>query len=238
MKNSLISKWRTLLPLSSLVAKVKRNVGLSGPIAFENTRQYWEDRYRSGRSSGSGSYGRLAKFKADFLNNFVAANDIHSVVEFGCGDGAQLALAEYPDYVGFDVSPLALEICRKKFRTEGRYRFFHTDVSLEEEGIFDLAISLDVIYHLVEDDVFHDYMYRLFQSSHRWVVIYAYNFEKPAGPRHERGREFLSWCENNARAWDLQQIVKNAYPYDPNNKGRTSHADFYVFKKRAECGDS
>ncbi len=237
MKNNLISKWRTILPLSSLLAKAKRKAGFSGPIAFENSRQYWEDRYRSGGSSGAGSYGRLARFKADFLNNFVEANNIHSIVEFGCGDGAQLALAEYPGYVGFDVSPLAVEICRKKFRKEGRYRFYHTDISLEEEGSFDLAVSLDVVYHLVEDDLFHNYMYRLFQSSRMWVIIYAYNFEKLSGPRHEPGREFLSWCKNNAGAWDLEQTVKNAYPYDPKNKGKTSRADFYVFKKRADCVD-
>lgn len=38
-------------------------------------------------------------------NDFVRARGIDSVIEFGCGDGAQLALAEYPAYGGIDVSP-------------------------------------------------------------------------------------------------------------------------------------
>ena len=48
---------------------------------------------------------RLAAFKAEVPNDFVRARGIDSVIEFGCGDGAQLALAEYPAYVGIDVSP-------------------------------------------------------------------------------------------------------------------------------------
>ena len=50
---------------------------------------YWSARYRRGETSGSGSYGENAKYKADFLNGFVQENGINSVIEFGCGDGAQ-----------------------------------------------------------------------------------------------------------------------------------------------------
>jgi hypothetical protein len=67
-------------------------------LHFKNSAQYWEDRYVNGMTSGSGSYGRLAEFKAEFLNEFVADHKISSIVEFGCGDGAQLALAAYPKY--------------------------------------------------------------------------------------------------------------------------------------------
>src|SRR5437899_4317923 len=55
-------------------------------------------------NSGLGSYDKLAEFKAEVLNGFVKENTIKSVIEYGCGDGNQLKFAEYPSYLGFDVS--------------------------------------------------------------------------------------------------------------------------------------
>lgn len=80
-------------------------------LKFTNSKSYWESRYQKGGNSGFGSYGRLAKFKAEVLNDFVAKNSIQSVMEFGCGDGNQLKLAVYPKYIGLDVSPKAIKRC-------------------------------------------------------------------------------------------------------------------------------
>src|SRR5689334_14993422 len=76
---------------------------------------YWADRYQAGGNSGVGSYGVLADFKAATLNDFVAANNVGSVIEFGCGDGNQLSLANYPRYLGLDVAKGAIELCRTRF---------------------------------------------------------------------------------------------------------------------------
>ena len=93
---------------------VRRLPGVGGALSarrnrhFEGSQEYWERRYAGGGTSGAGSAGRLAAFKAQFLNDFVRAHDVTSVVEFGCGDGNQLALAAYPRYLGLDVSPASL----------------------------------------------------------------------------------------------------------------------------------
>src|SRR5262245_48514617 len=84
-------------------------------LRFGSSRQYWNVRYVLGGTSGAGSYGRLAKFKAEVINRFVAENGVRSLVEFGSGDGAQLELARYPSYTGIDVSSRAVEMCRVKF---------------------------------------------------------------------------------------------------------------------------
>ena len=44
-------------------------------------------------------------------------------------------------------------------------------------GLFvaDLAISLDVVYHLIEDQVFEAYMKHLFAAGKRYVVVYSTN---------------------------------------------------------------
>ena len=50
---------------------------------IDSSADYWEARYRDGGNSGAGSYGRLALFKARFLNDFVRSENVQSVIEFG-----------------------------------------------------------------------------------------------------------------------------------------------------------
>jgi len=47
---------------------------------FPGSESYWEDRYASGGTSGSGSYGQLAGFKAT-VNEIVAEKQVESVLE-------------------------------------------------------------------------------------------------------------------------------------------------------------
>ena len=80
-----------------------------------NSAKYREQRYATGGGSGAGSYSEFAEYRAKFLNAFVAEHDIKSVIEFGCGDGSQLGLTVYPEYLGLDVSDTAIGACRKNF---------------------------------------------------------------------------------------------------------------------------
>lgn len=218
--------------IGPFLIKIKRLLTpCSQILSFNNSSQYWDDRYRLGGNSGAGSYGRLALFKAEFLNEFVITNKVNSVVEYGCGDGAQLTLANYSSYTGFDVSPHAIEICRNKFLEKNNYEFFVTTERSNKEGTFDLAISLDVIYHLVENDEYELYMHRLFSASSRYVIIYAYNFNKTYVAKHEMGREFVSWCSENYPNWTLSNFKKNKYPYNSADPINTSQSDFYIFTK-------
>lgn len=61
---------------------------------------------------------RRLSFKSTFLNQFVLENNINSVIEWGCGDGAQLTLARYPLYTGIDISETIVEDCRKRFAVD------------------------------------------------------------------------------------------------------------------------
>jgi SAM-dependent methyltransferase len=190
---------------------------------------YWDRRYDTGGNSGAGSYGRLARFKADTLNRFVAENDITTVVELGCGDGAQLALAQYPRYLGLDVSETAVEMCRARFAGDGTKRF--AVIGEDEAGRHDLALSLDVIYHLIEDQVFDRYMSDLFASSTRYVAIYSSNEEKDGGATHVRHRRFTDWIDANRPEWRLVDHVPNPYPYERELPLETSFADFHFFAR-------
>lgn len=221
MKKELKYFLEGLPAIGSLISKVTRK-----DYEFANSAAFWDDRYRSGEGSGSGSNSRLANFKASFLNDFVARHGVVSVLELGCGDGNQLSLARYPEYTGVDVSQEALEMCRSRFAADPTKTFIPADNPV---GEFDLVLSLDVIYHLVEDDIYEPYMGNLFNHAKRFVVIYSSNFERSTSARHVRHRKFTRWIELRQPGWKLQSVTKNVYPFKPSDPANTSWADFYVF---------
>ena len=197
---------------------------------FHGSEHFWEQRYSTGGTSGPGSYNHLAEFKAEILNKFVRENLISNVIEYGCGDGNQLRLADYPNYLGFDISSTAVAICRQSFANDATKNF---KSMREYDGeTAPLTLSLDVIYHLVEDEVFHSYMHRLFNSSERFVIIYSSNTDinPPGLAPHVRHRNFTKWVEQNKPNWRLAHYIPNRYPLKDDQK-KESFADFYVFEK-------
>lgn len=196
---------------------------------FLGSESYWENRYQAGGNSGDGSYGNLAKYKSDFITAILSEYRIRSVVEFGCGDGNQLGLVNYENYTGLDVSLSAVEICRQKYAKNSNYSF--DLLSNFRGGYFDLAVSLDVIYHLVEDDIYEKHMELLFQSSRSFVLIYSSNFDT-CGNEHVRHRQFTIWVETNQPDYELILFEQNPYNADnPVVEGKRSSADFYLFQK-------
>ena len=197
---------------------------------FSSSGEYWEQRYQRGKNSGAGSYNHLAEFKAETLNRFVADQQISTVIEYGCGDGNQLSLAEYPSYIGFDVSAKAISICEQHFASDPSKTFKLMDSYSNERA--ELTLSLDVVYHLVEDAVFENYMARLFDSAERFVIIYSSNTDNNTEEKnpHVRHRQFSRWVESNRPEFALIQHIPNRYPFKGDNK-TGSFADFYIYER-------
>lgn len=200
------------------------------------SKDYWQQRYEEGGNSGAGSYGRLAEYKTHFLNNFVKNNSIKTVIEFGSGDGNQLRDTRYPSYLGLDVSETSIEACSKLYSKDPTKSFLHYTPNLfnDDQGFIsaDLTLSLDVIFHLIEDAVFEIYIKQLFRASNKFVVIYASNRDEynPSIP-HLRHRKFTEFISKNIKGWELDQVEKNPYPYSPSDPDNTSFSDFFVYKK-------
>jgi SAM-dependent methyltransferase len=192
---------------------------------------YWDRRYKTGRTSGAGSYGRLAWFKAEVINRFCAEHDVRSVIEWGCGDGNQLELYEFPRYVGADVSSTSIKMCRERFDDPSKTFLLAADVT-PAIGRFDLSMAIDVIFHLVEDDVFDRFMEGLFDYSSRFVCIYSSNTNRKTLHRHVRHRRFTDWIERNRPEWRLDTFVRNRHrvPIGFENKYFT-FCDFYFFAR-------
>jgi len=99
----------------------------------------------------------------------------------------------------------------------------------------DLTLSLDVIFHLLEDEVFDQYMQRLFNSSNRFVIIYSSNTDeqKMAMCEWVKHRKFTDWADNNMPEWELARFIPNKYQFIKYGEDSTSSfSDFYIYIKR------
>jgi hypothetical protein len=217
----------------SFVKNWKRNREKS---KFPGSGDYWEERYRSAGNSGSGSYDHLAKFKAEFLNDFVAKNNIKTVMEFGCGDGNQLTMANYPQYIGLDVSPSAVKLCYNRFKADKSKSFYvyNSLAFVDNARLFqaDVTMSLDVLYHLVEKEIFEAYLRHLFNASNRYVIIYASDYDQSEEPvhQHENRRKFSDFINTSLKEWKLKEVIKNKFPVEQ-YKEKGSLSDFFVYEK-------
>ena len=196
--------------------------------SFRSSKSYWERRYRLGGTSGEGSSGQLAEFKAEVLNRFVRDHDIARVIEYGCGDGQQLALADYPLYLGLDVSRTCIEHCQVSFKDDRSKSFLWyepaTAVRLDNFIKGDLVLSLDVIYHLVEDAVYERYLDDLFAAAGRFVIIYSSDKDEPQRLPHVRHRRFTHHVAQRFADFSLVDHIENRHQHK-------SPCSFFVFAR-------
>jgi len=196
-----------------------------------NSKKYWEKRYSTNNNSGSGSYNHLAKFKAKIINDFINKRDIISIIDYGVGDGNQLKLinTQNKTYIGIDVSPTIIDKCKKMFANDNTKKFIlDTEINGDKAN---LTLSCDVIYHLIEDDVYENYMKNLFEMSNKYVIIYAKD-EDINHAQHVKFRKFTNYIKTYLRSWELIQKIPNKYPQTilGKNNENTSPSDFYIFE--------
>lgn len=214
----------------SIRAWVRRRA--PGTSSIFDASEYWESRYARGGTSGEGSYGRLAEFKAEVLNRFIDEHECASAIEFGCGDGNQLSLLTVPAYIGLDVSRTVVQRCIKRFEHDDTKSFFLFDAQCfrDPSRLFhaDLAMSLDVIYHVVDDSAFQAYMTALCAASDRYLIIYSTDFES-ADLGHQRHRAVSKWMR--ARH-DFEFVLAIDNPYSGSADGaQQSEARFLIYQR-------
>jgi len=196
---------------------------------FRSSSYYWEQRYKRGETSGAGSYGRYAEFKAEVLNSYIAAHGIRKVADFGCGDGNQLKTVKCPRYVGLDVSAAAIEKCRQLYAGDPTKEFLLYNDPQTKDRLHtfaaELTISLDVIYHLVEAAAFEEYMKALFNTASGHVIIYSSNFERHYDSPTQVDRRFTDYIAKNINGWTLVEMIPNPH------KGPETQSDFYVYQR-------
>lgn len=196
-----------------------------GVVNYDNNKvkKIWETRYLEGGNSGCGSYGELCNYKAKFINTFVNDKNIKSIIEFGSGDGNQMEHFEIDNYIGVDISEYIINICKQKYKDITNKNFITYDEYYKNSNKYDLSLSLDVIYHLVEDEIYEKYMKDLFNSTNKFVIIYSTNWnDDKYNGSHVYHRKFTEYIDINFKNAKLIHHEPNKYP-------SLSSAEFYIY---------
>jgi hypothetical protein len=201
-----------------------------------DSNKYWELRYQTTniKPSGNGSYGKLAEFKSKVINNLISKFQINKIVEFGSGDGNQLGMFKgYQKYIGLDVSKTIVKKCQHVFKNDNTKEFIWLNPNLdinETCGGVDMILSLDVLFHLIEQDIYENYLNNIFTQNAKIVVIYGMNFDDNGnfGP-HVKPRTFTKFISEKYPDYKLIDKINQEIKSHNHKKG--SAADFFIYKK-------
>jgi len=199
-----------------------------------NYKEYWDKRYRAGGDSGKGSTGKLLEFKLDFIVSFLKRHELSVVVDYGCGDAKLLDMGLSLDikYTGIDASEFIVEKNKKKY-ANANIKFVNSSEYKFGSEKFEVSLSIDVLYHIINIKDYTEYMYNLFNLSSKFVIIYsATKNDLPNTEKHIKIRDFRPWIKEKMQGWTLFDFRKNLYPYDTiKSTSNSSISNFYVYKK-------
>lgn len=196
-----------------------------------DSAEYWRKRYESGGNSGAGSYGALADFKAAALNEFVAQEKIKSAIEYGSGDGNQLSLLHISEYIGLDVSARVIEVLRARYIGDlsKSFKEYNPDNFVADYStVAEIALSMDVILHLTEDERYEKYMNNLILSSSKYLGIFntATDVQLEKMAEHNRYRDHRNWLERYAPQFKELHVALT-----PAELGYPVTTGYYFYKK-------
>jgi len=176
-------------------------------MAEFNSKEYWEARYQGGGNSGIGSYGVSANIKAEYINSVISKYNIKTINDLGHGDGNQIGLLKgFDQYTGYDVSSTIRNKCILQYQDDRRYTFIDNESQFKQA---DLAMSLDVLYHLTEQEVFVEYIDKLF-SIGEYILIYAEDRDFK-GNSHVLCRKFTNYISDVYNNFSLLDIADGSH---------------------------
>jgi SAM-dependent methyltransferase len=110
----------------------------------------WDE---SGFSLSGSQIGVMQKY-VEFLQDFLDKNEIHTVVDVGCGDWAFSRYIDWSgiEYLGIDVVKCVIERNQALF-TEPNLTFIHGNALAMDLPEADLLICKDVFQHLSNSDI-------------------------------------------------------------------------------------
>ena len=108
--------------------------------------EYWEQRYAAGKTSGLQSH---REWEHSIIDPYLTK--LSTVLDVGCGDLAFWQDYKLPFlYTGIDISPTIITKNRKQHPD---MTFICGDINTLELQKYDIVLCLNVIYHLMQDDI-------------------------------------------------------------------------------------
>lgn len=195
--------------------------------------QYWAERYINTNFKNSSGNGRLKfrlRYKAKMLNKIFETYTITKIADFGCGDGLLASRLKCAKYYGIEINSEIVSNLKNKFFEKKEFEF-STKFESRWRNKIDASISVDVIFHLVEKDVYQKYMNELFSTDAKYVIIRAYNHESQGTGRnsHILHREFLNTVKKYFPNYNLinESPPRRRHIY----LSDSDKNQFFVFKK-------
>jgi cyclopropane fatty-acyl-phospholipid synthase-like methyltransferase len=96
----------------------------------------------------------FGEWKGNIIEKLLKKNTIsfNEVIEVGCGSGEILAYLQkqnsYADFIGYDISPQAIEIALKI--KNDRLNFLQMDFTTSHKSITDVLLIIDVVEHVAD----------------------------------------------------------------------------------------
>lgn len=135
-----------------------------------------------------------------------------------------------------DVSATILKHCISKFKSDKTKSFFiyNGELFADNQKVFksDAAFSIDVIFHLVEYELFEKHLENLFSSAIKLVVIYGADLDIKRETEHELYRKFTKYIQDKFPEWQLENIIKNRYPSKDTEDQTGSLSDFFFYTRK------
>ena len=149
-------------------------------------KQYWEQRYFSGGTSGpSTTMGKHRTWK--LIDQFVQDPNLLDVLDVGCGDLSFWDGRDCDDYIGIDFSKTVID---KNTKRRPRWHFIHANAENLIPGLTrEIVLCMSVLFHIMDEGRFRSILHNLCHYSRNYIFIYTWK-NNPFS-RGNRMRRFL-----------------------------------------------
>ncbi len=202
--------------------KLRKVLGLKVDDSFSSDRDYWDNRYKSGLTSGAGSSGEQRNWKWSIIGQYVDVKT-KSVLDVGCGDLHFWEKRSCLSYLGIDFSP---DVITKDRRLYPDLSFICANASETLEVHRQVVLCMDVLFHVMKDQDFRSILRNLSKWTDEILFVYTW-YRSPFGDSNTdcRYQIFRPLQEYLTLLPELQLLKEHI---------RDNVGALYVFKKRSE----
>ncbi len=203
-----------------LAAVVRRR--RSGHVPFDKAARpdvYWDLRYRLGGTSGKGSIGATRQWKWAQIDGCVDVLN-RSVLDIGCGDLSFWRGRACEDYTGLDFSDTVVKRNRRARRS---WTFIQGDASQSQDLSGEIVLCLDMLFHVMSDDVYEAILRNLARWTQDWLFIYTWR-RSPLGDQTSDGKyqSYRPLLDSASLLQPLMHVKTHAY---------SDYGALYVFRR-------
>jgi 2-polyprenyl-3-methyl-5-hydroxy-6-metoxy-1,4-benzoquinol methylase len=171
------------------------------------------------------SRSALARAKWKTIRKYIS--EVENVTDVGCGDLSFWEGQRCENYAGIDISPFILERNR---RIWSNGRFIHSPAEEYVRGLEgDVVLCMDLLFHIIDDDVYVKILQNLTAYPHKWILIYTLrrNSFKKMGNRFYTA---ISYVRRNSLNKAVRAMFLNTDTDEINMKYRPFEDYLKIFK--------